>query len=115
MSKKNTTLRTSATIWIFTRKALLEGLNPREMWGRKMFGMLFERWYAFNPVEIRIRPSDVPAAIAKWESSAAMVGRVFVAYSPMPKGETYNEVYGLNPTRFDHQDTGQEVVSWWVD
>lgn len=108
--------RQSATVWIFTRAALLEGLNARELWEAREKGLPNPAFpFAFNPVEIRIHPDDVAATVAKWENSAAMVGRVFVRYSEMPSGETYNEVYGLKPSRFDNQDTGQDVVSWWVD
>ncbi len=105
--------RMSATIWIFTRRALLMGWNAQKCWELFLKRELpHTHWFAFNPVEIRINPKDAPRAIADWENSAAMVGRVFVNQSEMPAYETYNEYY---PCNYVDQGGWAESVSWWVD
>jgi len=83
MARTPKTPKQIATVWIFTEAARERGHNIDLSWAAQFTQENLTGPYSmdWNPVEINIRPEDVPAAVAKWEAVAGVAGVCRVRYT----------------------------------
>lgn len=81
--------RRVATVWVFFQDAKDAGLDIDQEWAKRG---TFD-FVSFNPVELTIRPEDVPAAEAKWATICGEPNRTRVVYRDWRVGDRYNRVY----------------------
>lgn len=81
----------AATVWIYTADARRSGDDIETAWSQRCMNQ--KHVGSFNPVEIRIRLSDIPRAVAKWERVANLTGVCKVVISDKPAYERYNKVF----------------------